>query len=308
MNGIIHLRGVQNETKLQQGIQGKSVRIGQKRRNKARSSGRKAGNKPNNAIPMGGRIRNPRRRSVRRKRTSAKRGRRVKEAAQRKRTLKNGERNTKKSSDILREAPCRRIKFAKEELGIAKISEVCKLLGVSRSEYYRVPKMKESEEIALEKAVINCFNKHKGNYGRIRIRRELLLKGIKISEYRISNILKRNGLTAKTGRKCKTKKPKPTEKQYIEENLIKDKFRITEPNYLWCSDIKELKCLRWKVYICVIIDVATRRIVGWSISRTIVQDAFTMAIEAPERCCIPQRQRLSVYCKENKATDRKQRF
>ena len=153
---------------------------------------------------------------------------------------------------------------------------------MSRSEYYRVPKMTESEEIALEKAVINCFNKHKGNYGRIRIRRELLLKGIKISEYRISNILKRNGLTAKTGRKCKPRKPKPSEKQYIEENLIKDKFGITKPNYLWCSDITELKCLRSKIYICAIIDVATRRIVGWSISRTqtqrIVQDAFTMAI------------------------------
>ena len=163
-----------------------------------------------------------------------------------------------------------------------KTSEVCKLLGVSRSEYYRVPKEQDSEGKELEKAVINCFERNKGNYGRIRIRRELLGKDINISEYRIARILKKNGLVAKSGRTGKVKAPKPTEQQYIEENLIKDKFGITEANYLWCSDITELKCYRTKVYVCGIIDVATRRIVGWSIAKNqtqkIVQDAFKMAI------------------------------
>jgi len=163
-----------------------------------------------------------------------------------------------------------------------KTSEVCKQLGVSRSEYYRIPKEQDSEEKELEKAVINCFEKNKGNYGRIRIRRELLGKDVKISEYRIARILRKNGLVAKSGRTGRVKAPKPTEQQYIEENLIKDKFGITEVNYLWCSDITELKCYRSKVYVCGIIDVATRRIVGWSIAKNqtqkIVQDAFKMAI------------------------------
>ena len=163
-----------------------------------------------------------------------------------------------------------------------KTSEVCKLLGVSRSEYYRVPKEQDSEEKELEKAVINCFERNKGNYGRIRIRRKLLGKDINISEYRIARILRKNGLVAKSGRTGKAKAPKPTEQQYIEENLIKDKFGITEANYLWCSDITELKCYRSKVYICGIIDVATRRIVGWSVAKKqtqkIVQDAFRMAV------------------------------
>lgn len=47
---------------------------------------------------------------------------------------------------------------------------------------------------------------------------------------------------------------------------------------LWCSDITELKCCRGKVYVCGIIDVATRRIVGWSNAKNqtqrLVQDAF----------------------------------
>ena len=155
-------------------------------------------------------------------------------------------------------------------------------MGVSRSEYYRIGKEADSEEKELEKAVINCYEKHKGNYGRIRIRRELLGKNIRISENRIARILRKNGLVAKSGRTGRTKAPKPTEQQYIEENLIKDKFGIREANYLWCSDITELKCNRSKLYVCGIIDVATRRIVGWSIAKNqtqkIVQDAFMMAI------------------------------
>ena len=153
---------------------------------------------------------------------------------------------------------------------------------MSRSEYYRISKEQDNEEKELEKEVINCFRKHKGNYGRIRIRKELLIKGIDISEYRIAKILKQNNLVAKSGRSKRIRPPKPTEQQYIEENLIKDKFEIKEPNYLWCSDITELKCHKTKVYVCGIIDVATRRIVGWGISKNqtqrLVQDALVMAV------------------------------
>lgn len=63
---------------------------------------------------------------------------------------------------------------------------------------------------------------------------------------------------------------------------MKDKFSVKAPNMLWCSDISELVCCSGKLYICGVIDVATRRIVGWAIERhqrqTIVQDAFLMAV------------------------------
>ena len=153
---------------------------------------------------------------------------------------------------------------------------------MSRSEYYRKNKHTDSEENEIENEVINCFNKNKRNYGRIRIRRTLLPKGIDVSEYRIAKIMKKHNLVAKSGRTGKKKAQKPTEEQYIEENLIKDKFSITEPNYLWCSDITVLDCYRSKLYLCGIIDVATRRLVGWDVRKhqrqDIVQNAFRMAI------------------------------
>ena len=161
------------------------------------------------------------------------------------------------------------------------VGKVCAFLGVSRSDYYYKRVTLESEEKEIEKAVINCFEYHKGNYGRIRIYHELKDK-CAISQHKISRILKENGLVAKSGRPRKKNMAKPTKQQYIEENLIKNKFEIKLPNYLWCSDISEFICYRAKVYVCAIIDVATRRVVGWSISKSqrqqLVQDAFKMAV------------------------------
>ena len=153
---------------------------------------------------------------------------------------------------------------------------------MSRSEYYYEKVQQEREEIEEEQAVIHCFEKHKGNYGRIRIRKDLLREGMDISEYRITRILKKHGLTAKNGRTKTRKAAKPTETQYLEENLIKEKFEVTVPNFLWCSDISELRYKGGKLYVCGIIDVATRRIVGWSIGKNqtqrLVQDTLRMAV------------------------------
>ena len=178
--------------------------------------------------------------------------------------------------------------FAKEELKGYDVSKVCELLGVSRSGFYKFRRQTDHEEKELEQAVIHSFHRNHARYGRIRIRKDLLTKGISVSEYKISRILRRNGLEAKNGRTGRRKKTPASQVQYLEDNLIWDKFKVFMANYLWCSDITELKCRGTKLYLCGIIDVATRRIVGWSIAKTqtqkLVQDAFRMATgRNPER-------------------------
>lgn len=152
---------------------------------------------------------------------------------------------------------------------------------MSRSGYYRKRRTKIDSKKGIETAIINCFQKHDRNYGRIRICKELLQKGIKTSEYYVAKILKENDLHAKSGRKRKYKRPKITELQQTEENLITEKFSVVIVNMLWCTDISELKCRVCKIYVCAVIDVATRRIVGWAIKRMqnlkLVQEAFYMA-------------------------------
>lgn len=166
---------------------------------------------------------------------------------------------------------------------------------MSRSGIYKKRKKTQREEIAKEQEIINCFKKNKGRSGRKRIKKELANNGIIVSESKIARVLRENGLIALGGRRQKRKKQeKPTEAQYIEENLIKNKIEIRTANYLWCSDIKEFKYKQGKMYVCGIIDVGTRRIVGWEISKhqtqEIVQKAFMMAVGRN-----PKRQDNAVY-------------
>ena len=130
------------------------------------------------------------------------------------------------------------------------VRKVCRAIGISKSNYYREPAKSDSEKTAEEMAVIRCFYANDGNYGRVRVKIELGKEGMKLSEYRISRIMKANDLVAKGGRPRKGKRSKKTEKEYIEENLIKDKFSVTQANYLWCSDITEIQYKHSKLYLC----------------------------------------------------------
>ena len=172
--------------------------------------------------------------------------------------------------------------LAKNKLKGCGIGTICEVIQVSRSTYYRIRKERDREEIAVEQTVINCFKRYQGNYGRRRIRQVLIREEIWISECKIARILRENGLEAKSGRTGRSKAPKATEMQYFEANLIAEKFSVHTPNALWCSDITILVCEECKVYVCGVIDVATRRLVGWAIRRhqrqEIVHAAFLMAV------------------------------
>jgi putative transposase len=156
-------------------------------------------------------------------------------------------------------------------------------------------KISSVKKNTLDKEVINCFKEHRGNYGRIRIRKALIREGIKISEAKIARILKENGLVSKVGRKKKNKKPKKTPTEYISENLVKDKFGITEINKLWCADITELKVSNGKMYISGIIDVGARKIVGWCIEKHARQEIVQQAIDMAYGRCNPK-EGLIYHC------------
>lgn len=154
---------------------------------------------------------------------------------------------------------------------------------MSKSGYYSHKCKIDSEKTFIEKEVINCFKKHNGNYGRIRIKKALEEKGIYASETKISRILKENELIAKVGRKRKSKKNKPTDEQYLSENLVKDKFEETTPNILWCTDLSEMQCKNHKIYVSAIIDVASRRIVSAIVEKHSRQELVQETIKTA--CC-----------------------
>lgn len=136
----------------------------------------------------------------------------------------------------------------------------------------------------VEQQVISCFNKHKKNYGRIRIKKELERCGVFISECMVARIMRENGLVSKGGRKKRSTKPKKTPAEYISENLFREIRKSTEhkdikPNTIWSADLSEFKCYKGKFYASGIIDVASKKVVGIHTDSNMRQELVHETIE-----------------------------
>ncbi len=154
------------------------------------------------------------------------------------------------------------------------IREMCVALGLSTSTYYKWIKMKERQKIrifaerALVKQVTDVFIESKKIYGYRKMQHALEAKDIKISEYKIRKIMKKNGLYPELVKKFKPYSNRKSDGRYS-ENLLKQKFHSDKPNKIWAGDITYIKTALGWVYLSVVMDLYNREIIGYSVSREI---------------------------------------
>lgn len=172
--------------------------------------------------------------------------------------------------------------FAALELREYPACKVCQLLNIPRSSYYdmrRYGARRTEYKVKESQAVIDMFIKHHGSFGRRVLKKELEKKGTRLSEYKISRILKIHGYCSKYGRK-KAKNVYTSEhtEKYIHENLYaqlapeqKDQMEI------WSMDFTEEKIKGKKIFTCGIVSVKSKILVGYAQGNRCTTD---LAIEA----------------------------
>jgi len=164
------------------------------------------------------------------------------------------------------------------------IARQCQLLGVSRSSVYYRPRPDSAEERALLKRLDELFTANP-MYGSRRLQVMLKRDGIFVGRRRIRRLMRKLGLWA-VGPKPKTSKPHPEHKIY--PYLLRD-LVITRPNHVWATDITYLPMLHGFLYLCVILDWATRRVLSWRLSNTLTTGFCTAALrEALARFGTPE--------------------
>ena len=161
------------------------------------------------------------------------------------------------------------------------VGRMCRVLEVSRSGFYdwrsRPCGKRRQENEKLLMAIRESYHKSKGNYGSPRIMEDLREKGIRCGENRIAKIMKVNGIVAKSKRKFKV----TTNSKHnlpVTENLLQQQFVATGPNKVWCSDITYIQTLEGWLYLVVILDVFSRRVVGWAMSERLTADFVMRAL------------------------------
>jgi transposase InsO family protein len=165
------------------------------------------------------------------------------------------------------------------------VDVMCEALDVNRSGYYAHKSaplsVRQTEDERLTALIVKSFNESRQTYGTARIQKDLRDQGEKISRRRIGRLMKQAGLACKTVKKFKaTTNSKHDEA--ISPNLLNRNFKVYEPNKVWVGDITYIWTDMGWLYLATVIDLFSRKVVGWSMSdrmkTSLVNDAMQMAI------------------------------
>ena len=168
-----------------------------------------------------------------------------------------------------------RFQYIKEHKDELNIKRACKTLNVSYSGYYahlhRKPSNRSIEDEILAEKIKVIFDNHKSRYGSIRIRKVLQNQEILISRKRVVKLMRKLGLTVK-GTRYNCRKLGGAKTGEANPNLLNQCFQATAINRVWLSDITYIPTQKGFVYLCVFLDVFSRKITGWSMSTKMTDD------------------------------------
>jgi len=186
-------------------------------------------------------------------------------------------------------------------------SRLFSLLECSGSAYYEwvkgTPSKRELANNSLRQAIAQVYWKHAGRYGYRRIYYELVENySYRGSRERVRKQLKKLGLRAIIKRRFKVTTDSAHSKSFA-ENLLQQDFATDEPNRAWVGDITYIRVGQSKwLYLAVIIDLYSRKVIGWSMSKRItarlVCNALKMALRnrSTPKGVIVHSDRGSQYC------------
>ena len=165
------------------------------------------------------------------------------------------------------------------------VARMCRLLEVSTSGYYawlkRGPSRRALEDASLTELISEIHSMSWGIYGAPMIHEELAERGIRVGRKRVARLMKAAGLQGVTRRKKAWTTRRDTKARPAPDLVDRD-FTADGPNKLWVADITYIPTWAGFLYLAVVIDVWSRRVVGWAMGdhlRTeLVMDAFEMAI------------------------------
>jgi putative transposase len=162
---------------------------------------------------------------------------------------------------------------------------MCRVLGVSPSGFYdwldRPPSLREQENDKLLKSIRLSHQASDNTYGSPRVYKDLQEAGVACSENRVAWLMKAAGLKARHKRR---RMPGQIDgaAHSIAPNLLDRQFEATGPNQKWTADFTYVWTGEGWLFVAVVLDLFSRRVVGWSMQPTmtsqLVMDALLMAI------------------------------
>jgi putative transposase len=149
---------------------------------------------------------------------------------------------------------------------------MCGVLGVSRTGYYawrvRQPSARHGGDTQLRVEIQGLFRKFRRRYGSPRLYRELKKQGVRTSRKRVARLMREAELRARARRRYVVT-TYSEHSEAIAPNLLERCFAVGEPDRAWVADITYVPTAEGWLYLAIVLDVGSRRIVGWKTSSSV---------------------------------------
>ncbi len=197
-----------------------------------------------------------------------------------------------------------KFEFIDAQKALFPVEFMCEQLGVSRSGYYAWKQRPECErdkaDQALAEVVTQVHQESRGRYGSPRVHAELRARGQRVGRKRVARLMSQRGLVARKKRRF-ARTTDSRHNQPVAPNLLERDFSPGQPNSTWATDITYVGTRQGWLYLAVVMDLFSRRGVGWSMSqqidRYLVLNALDMALQGrqPPRGLLHHSDRGSQY-------------
>lgn len=176
-------------------------------------------------------------------------------------------------------------RFMEENRSEFSVEKMAQLLDVSKSGYYdwrkeRKDRVAAERDLRFDMEIRLIFEGSRGRYGSVKIHDELRKRGFRCSRTRVATRMKTMGLRSKTVKKFRV----TTDSKHsypVSPNLLNRHFTVEVPDRVWVSDITYLWTKSGWLYLCVVLDLFSRKVVGWALKNTLeaslVTEAFNRA-------------------------------
>ena len=158
---------------------------------------------------------------------------------------------------------------------------MCDVLDVSRSGYYawleRGPSERTRQDEQLTVKIRAIHEEHRERYGSPRIHAELAANDTHVGQKRVARLMRENGLKARPRRRFK-RTTDSEHKHPIASNLLAQDFTASRPNEAWAGDITYIWTLEGWVYLAVLLDLHSRRVVGWAMRKSLNRELAIAAL------------------------------
>lgn len=177
--------------------------------------------------------------------------------------------------------------FVAAHAGQFTVRRMCRVLRVGHSGYYAWAKRQPSERAQANQALLerirSIYQYSRQSYGSPRLHLALQRQGVACGRHRVARLMRASGLVARAKRRLRPRTTQRAAGVIPAPNRLNQDFHATVPNQKWASDFTYIETGEGWLYLAVVLDLFSRRVIGWAMRETmdteLVEAALRMALE-----------------------------